>query len=579
MTDPKDIRFLSTIQDFRRARRRAALQDILARLTGRTSNLLSYEQVRRAIKPEGSTTLGIQEIPLDAIVGTVGRYVDFNRSFLPRSDTDAERWAHLKQDIAARGVRSPIKVYQIGQAYFVLDGHHRVSIARESGATHIPARVTEIHTRVPLSPEDSPDDIILKTEYADFLAQTDLEKLRPQADLRVTAPGQYQAIIEQIETHHRILEKKGREVAYAKAVAHWYDEVYLPAIRMIRGRGILRDFPGRTETDLYLWISEHRADLEEGLGWRIRTQEAAEHLVEQSSLRPHHVLVRIGERILEAITPQELQAGPPTGHWRAEHVLTRREDRLFGDILVAITGLDSGWRALDEALEIARREEAELHGLHVVPSKIQRKSRGVLAIQTEFDRRCQRAGVSGELAVEGGVVSHIISRRARWVDLVVLSLSYPPPSRPMDRLSPGLSSLLRNCPRPILTVPARWPKLERALLAYDGSPKAEEALFVATYLAGRWEMPLVVVTVLERRRTTPTTLDRARRYLQKHDVEATFVQERGPVAEAILQNAETHMSDLIIVGGYGRRPLLEVVLGSAVDQVMRASRRPMLICR
>jgi nucleotide-binding universal stress UspA family protein len=116
-------------------------------------------------------------------------------------------------------------------------------------------------------------------------------------------------------------------------------------------------------------------------------------------------------------------------------------------------------------------------------------------------------------------------------------------------------------------------------LAYDGSPKAREALFVATYLAARWKITLTVVTVVETGRVTADTLLRAANYLEEHDVEATLVQQSGPVAQMILQAAQAHQSDLLIMGGYGRGPVLEVVAGSAVDQVLRESRQPILVCR
>ncbi len=235
--------------------------------------------------------------------------------------------------------------------------------------------------------------------------------------------------------------------------------------------------------------------------------------------------------------------------------------------------------ALDQALEVARREGARLHGLHVVPSEAQRESRETQAVQAEFNHRFEEAGIAGRLALEIGGVARNICQRARWTDLVVLSLNYPPAPQPMARLGSGLSTLLRRCPRPVLAVPESSSGLSRALLAYDGSPKADEALFVATYLSGRWNISLVVVTVTEPSRTTSDTLARAQEYLETHGVQATFATESGPVAKAILKTANEHDSDLIVMGGYGYSPVLEVVLGSAVDQILRASRRPMLICR
>jgi nucleotide-binding universal stress UspA family protein len=149
----------------------------------------------------------------------------------------------------------------------------------------------------------------------------------------------------------------------------------------------------------------------------------------------------------------------------------------------------------------------------------------------------------------------------------------------MARLGSGMSAVIRRCSRPILAVPVSESRLGRALLAYDGSAKAEEALFVATYVAGCWQIPLVVVTVVEGSQALAQRQERARDYLAEHGVRATYERQDGPVAEAILKTADEHGSDLIIMGGYGRGPVAEVVLGSTVDQVLRASRRPLLICR
>jgi nucleotide-binding universal stress UspA family protein len=200
-------------------------------------------------------------------------------------------------------------------------------------------------------------------------------------------------------------------------------------------------------------------------------------------------------------------------------------------------------------------------------------------VRGEFERRCQAAAIPGQLAAEAGPVAQTISQRGRWADLVVVSVSYPPPHRPSARLSSGMSNLLRDCPRPVLAVPRCWCQLDRALLAYDGSPKSDEALFVATYLALQWQMPLVVVTVAEHSSTAQQTLGYARDYLADHEVQATLVHSRGPAAEALLQAAEEQRSSLLIMGGYGLRPVLEVLLGSTVDRMLRTSNRPILVCR
>jgi len=577
---PRRQRFLSAIEDFHRARRQANLERILARLTGKSAALMCYADVRQKLKAREAGARRLKEIPLDAIVGSVDRCSDFSRTFLPLQDRDERRWARVEVAMEDLSGLPPIEVYQVGDVYFVLDGHHRVSVARQAGASHIQAYVTQVRTRVPLSPDAQPDDLIIKAEYADFLERTRLDELRPEADLSVSVPGQYRVLEEHIEVHRYFMGlEQGREIPYEEAVAHWYNEVYLPVVRAIREGGILRDFPGRTETDLYLWISDHRWALMEELGWEVELEAAAVNLAARFSPRPTRVVSRLGERILDAIAPDELQAGPPPGQWREERLAARQDGRLFAAVLVAINGEEVGWHALEQALVVARREEGQLRGLHVVPSEGRKESEEVRALEAEFNRRCQEASVRGSLALEVGEVADVICERSRWADLVVLSLTYPPAPQPISRLGSGFRAIVRRCPRPVLAVPGVTSSLDRALLAYDGSPKADEALFVATYLAGQWELSLVVVTAMGASRVTAAALERAEEYLQTHDVRARFVRESGPPAEAILRAAEAHGSDLIIMGGYGFGPVLEVVLGSSVDRVLREARRPVLICR
>jgi nucleotide-binding universal stress UspA family protein len=587
-SDRKNI--LTALQDFQQARGRAKLEQIMASLTGKSVDLLSFDEVRDKLKAVGSSARGLREIPLDAIVGSVGRYTDFSRSFLPRRDSDAHRWAGVQ--VAATGLAGlpPIEVYQIGEVYFVLDGNHRVSVAHQLGATHIEAHVTEVRTKVPLSPDVQPDDLIIKARYTDFLERTRLDELRPGADLSVTAPGQYRVLEKQIELHrHYLGEKQQREISLAEAVADWYDHIYLPVIEVIREQGILRDFPGRTETDLYVWVSRHREALKQALGWQVRPEVAVSDLASHFSPRPERVMARVGERLRDAVLPEAFETGPAPGQWRKLLVEPRREDRLFSDTLVAIDGQVGGWLALEYGLRVAQREEGRLFGLHVVTAEALRESEPVQALQTEFQRRCEAAQVSAEFAVEVGQVARKVCERAWWMDLVTVSLTYPPAVQLLARLGRGFHTLVKRCARPILAVPAladpanpaeaTQVRLDRALLAYDNSPKAQEALFVAAYLAGRWQIPLTVVTVLEKNQPAPEVLAQAQTYLAQHGVPAAYLVEEGPVAETILHTAMAQQSNLIIMGGYGFNPMLEIVLGSTVDQVLRQTRQPLLICR
>ena len=567
-------------EDFRRARFRAKLEQVLARLSGQSTHLLEYDEVRKKLRATTQLSRGLQDIPLDAIIGSVGRTTDFTRSFLPRQDSDEQRWAGVKLAMNDLSGLPPIEVYQIDQAYFVLDGNHRVSVARQLGATHIHAYVTEVQTTVPLSPDVQPDDLILKAEYAAFLGRTGLDHLRPDADLSVSVPGQYEKLEEHISVHRYFMGiDQNKEIPYEEAVAHWYDTLYLPTAGVIRQRGMLRDFPDRTEADLYLWILEHRAALAKEGGWEASPESAATDLVARYSRTPQRVAGRIRERILDTVAPDGLTDGAPTGEWRQERFADHPQDRLFADILIAIDGQESGWRALDWTLDIARREGARLCGLHAVPSKAQREGEAVRAVRAEFEQRCSAAGVQGTLISRAGQVPRLVCEWARLMDLIVLSLSHPYAPQPFARLGSGLHTIIRRCPTPVVAVPQITPRLERVLLAYDGSPKAQEALFVAAYLACCWDVSLVVLTIRESEHVSDDALARARAYLADRGVQASFVQQRGPVAQEILLTAEQQGIGLIVVGGYGFSPLVESAFGSTVGDVLRSSPCPVLICQ
>jgi nucleotide-binding universal stress UspA family protein len=553
---------------------------LIARLTGKSADLLSFEEVRHTLRARTSGRARLEEIPLDAIIGSVGRYTDFTRGFLPRLDSDDQRWARVQEAVSDPAGVPPIEVYQIGEVYFVRDGNHRVSVARQFGAPTIEAYVTEVRARVPLSPDARPDDLILMGEHARFLNHTRLDELRPGSDLSVTAPGKYEILLEHIAVHrHYMGLEQLREIPYEEAVTHFFDHVYSPVVEVIRDRAILRDFPGRTETDLYLWVVEHRAALEDELGWDIHTETAASHLASQFGSARKGLVARLGARVREAAIPDGLEEGVEAGTWRAERLDAERPDRMFSEILVPLSGESTSWNALDQALVVARREGADLRGLYVVPSEGGQEEDDAALIRTEFERRCEDAGASGKLAVHVGKVARSIAERSRWTDLVVVNLAHPPAPHVVARLTSGFRTLLRLSPRPVLAVSHSPSKLENALLAFDSSSKAAEALFIAAYLSGRWGTRLTVVSAVEDGLPQNQALDQAKDYLEERGVDANYVEKVGPPGESILETAAELDTDLILIGGYGGSPVLEVVLGSVVDEVLRTCYQPVLVCR
>ncbi|MEJ2605471.1 MAG: universal stress protein, partial [Anaerolineales bacterium] len=549
------------------------------RFTGKSAELLSYDEVRKKLHAVEESGEELRNIPLDAIVGSVDRYTDFTRSFLPRYDSDIDRWIRVQVAVTEPTGLPPIEVYQIGEVYFVHDGNHRVSVARQLGADHIQAYVTEVHTKVPLLPDDQPDDLILKAEYAKFLEHTKIDRLLPEVSFILTVPGQYRRLEEHIQVHHYFMGlDQQRDVPFNEAVVHWYEEYYLPIVEIIRERGILREFPGRTETDLYLWISEHRAILAENFGQEIRPEIAAEDLAENVDSQTKSRFTKILDRIRSLIT-----ANKPRFRLRPELRRDRLLDNgdvgpLFADILVGVGGSDDQWNALGQALQVAKREGARINGLQVLPSEAALENEAAQSLRQTFKQRCAQEGIEGTLNFSVGDVSERLRQRSRFNDLVIVNLAYPPEPRPTSRLSSGFSKLVRNCPRPILAVPRVVSALNRGLLAYDGSPKADEALFVSAYLALRWKIPITVVVVDDEKIESGKTMHRVQSYFKHQGVHAHYVMEVGDVSDAILRTADEDHSELIIMGGYGAAPVKEVMIGSAVDQILRESRTPTLIC-
>jgi nucleotide-binding universal stress UspA family protein len=574
MSEPNGGAIAAAVSDFRRLRRQADLERLFAGARGASADLLNFEEVRRQLRATAVSNRQLREIPLDSIVGSVGRYQDFSRSFLPRRDSDAERWARVM--IATKDLAGlpPIEVYQIGEVYFVVDGNHRVSVARQNGATAIQAYVIPFRSRVPITPDLRPRDLVIRAEQTAFLEQTRLDETRPGSALLLTEPGQYRVLREHIDVHKYYLdEKRDRETPLDEAAAHFYDTVYMPVVEVIRERGLLREFPGRTETDLYLWLAEHRAELEAQLGWEITPERAAEDLTDRRATP-----ARAGEQMLEMILPDGLAPPPPAGLWRRGRP-ARHDLWLFDELLVPISGEPAGWEALEQAIALAQREQARIYGLHVVRDEAQLAGEAAQALRAAFDARCAAAGVTGRLALAAGNVARTIRERSRWADLIVLQISYPPGPGPLSRLKSGLHTLIRSAVRPVLTVPRATRGLQRMLLAYDGSPKGEEALVLAAYLAARWGTPLSVLTVSEERRpSVEGARITAKAYLAEHGVAADMLTLAGEPGAAIIAAAERTGSDLVILGGHGHGPVSDILLGSTVEEVLRTRRLPTLIC-
>ncbi len=552
------LKYTEAIHDFREARRKANLQALWARLGKQSKELLSYETVQKALKLTGGIPRGVQDIPIDHIIGSVGRYRDFTRDFLPLTDTDEERWARVEMAMNTMTGVPPIDVYKVGDVYFVRDGHHRISVAKQMGADSIQAYVTEIPTDFVLTPETDIRDLIIQAEQREFLKQTGLDKSRPQADLRVSEPGSYHILLHHIEVHRYFMGIEWqREISFEEAAAHWYDTVYLPVWELIQRRGILKEHPERTPLDLYLWVAENHARIKEELGWEMDLSAVAAGLV--------------------AASEANLTSAPP-GEWR--RLIGREEptEVLFQEIMVALNGEDAGWEALRAALYLAQREQGRVYGLHILPPNTDTTTAERQQVRETFERLCAEANVPGYFAFDHGEVPQQVCLRSRWMDLVVLSVSYPPGTQILERLRSGFRTIVQNCARPILAVPRTGRACQRALLAYDDSPNAREALFMAAYIALRWQCEIIVASVAADQAQALQRVQNADAYLQQYGIQARLRTNTGAVTPALIETVQSEGCDLILMGSYGG-PVRELFLGSTVDEVLRTSPVPVLICR
>ncbi|MCB2202783.1 universal stress protein [bacterium] len=580
MPDEKSpIEYNRALEDFRKVRSKAELQRLWAALTGQTEALLPYDEITRKMHARGFSSKGLQEIPVDAIVGSVNRYQDFNHNFLPLRDQDRQRWASVKAMMTSPGSSGlpPIRVYKLGDAYFVLDGNHRVSIAKEMEIETVEAYVTEIRSKVGLSPDDSPEDIILKEEFADFLEESEIDRILPEADFQLTFPGLYDTLLEHIRVHRYYMGiEQSREIPWEEAVRDWYQTVYLPIVRVIREQNVLQDFPNRTEADLYVWILDHQTYLQEELGWRIRPEKAATDLVDEKRGKLGRFFQKIGEKIRQLLIPKHLKQKPhPNISLGVGH---NTGPNLFPDILVAMSGAARSWLALEQATIFAKWEQADVRGLVVLPENKQVSIDRDMVVNI-FSEKVQDAQVSGNLVYAEGGISDTIIQRTKVNDLVVLRLTYPPAAKIFPRLGSGIRTLVRRCQRPILMVREKTSQFDHMLLAYDGSQKGKEALYIATYLATKYDKRVTVLVVDADKEGGEQLLTEATDYLGEHCQTAVFRQQSGRVSDVILSVAKEIGVDSIVMGGYGLAPLFEAFFGSTVDGVLRKMTVPVLVCQ
>jgi hypothetical protein len=251
-------------RDFSRARRRAFLRRIGAylRRDPGSNQLLSFDEVKGALGVVSQVYLGLREVPVSKIVGSVGRHRDFDRAFLPSKPDLGTRWRRIDEIMNRAEELPPVSLYKIGDAYFVQDGNHRVSVARQRGVEMIDAEVVELRSRVPVDSALTARDLLHKLEHRRLLERLPIDRVLPEIKVEFSDVADYRRLATYIEAHgFRVSQHWKRYVSPEETLRDWYEYGYCPISEMIREEQILDAFPDRTELDLYLWIVYHRERL------------------------------------------------------------------------------------------------------------------------------------------------------------------------------------------------------------------------------------------------------------------------------------------------------------------------------
>lgn len=281
-SDYHDMNFLEGVSAFQNARMGAFWEDMLALLRGKSAELLSFDEIRARLRLREEYYKGLQEVPVEQIAGSVGRYKDFTSKFLPRKNKMQERWSRVYAVASGMMGLPPIELYKVGDVYFVRDGNHRVSVARQLGSKTIQAHVTELPTSISLKPGMSEQELDQLTAYAEFLDMTRLPYTRPHhQSIELSETSRYDDLLGHIYLHGAVKEQHDHQpVTLDEAAADWYDNVYRPAVTLIRKYDMMRYMSKRTEGDLYLWMVDHLSEVKEVYGDQASSRTFSDALVD-----------------------------------------------------------------------------------------------------------------------------------------------------------------------------------------------------------------------------------------------------------------------------------------------------------
>jgi nucleotide-binding universal stress UspA family protein len=278
---------------------------------------------------------------------------------------------------------------------------------------------------------------------------------------------------------------------------------------------------------------------------------------------------------------------------------------MIKSILVALDGSQHADSALEYGLSLGRRLRARLVGLHVLDivsiegsflhdvsgslgfepyldfsSKMREalQERGQVLLDA-FRKKCEQAGVVYDTALPMGIVANEICDQARIADLVIVGHRGVNEQFSTGLLGGSTESVTRKSPKPVLVTPLVFKEITRPLLAYDGSQRASAALHASAELSSSLGLPLTVIHVAKENGEGDRVLAEAQRYLQSYEIQVTIKSLTGPPHQRIVDILRDGGYDLLFIGAYGHSRIIEMVLGSTTEFVLRNSGAPVFLAR
>jgi hypothetical protein len=252
-----------------------------------TNSLLPLNAVTDRLQIVGQSYAGMRTIPINSIVGSVDRAVDFDRLFRPRRRGDLKQRMNSLREAFADKPMPPISVYEASGLYFVSDGHHRVALARAEGAEFIDAEVTALRLTNQITPDVDLLTLVHTEQHRQFMDRTELDKTRPSTQIEFSRPIGYWELKDLIEAHgYDMSGQRGEFVPLVEAAADWSDDCWTGAQSAIDATQLRRRYWFKTPADLYLWVHyklrelrtiERHADWEDAARARDAEKVSREH--------------------------------------------------------------------------------------------------------------------------------------------------------------------------------------------------------------------------------------------------------------------------------------------------------------